>query len=86
MSTRRSPTAPQEPGSSAPRPRTRSRHVAEAPPPPAVDSMARHAMIAEAAYLRAELRGFAPGHETEDWIAAEAEVDALLKDHGGSPQ
>jgi Protein of unknown function (DUF2934) len=39
----------------------------------------RHALIAEAAYLRAERRGFAPGHETEDWLAAEAEVDALLR-------
>lgn len=39
----------------------------------------RRAMIAEAAYLRAERRGFAPGHETEDWLAAEEEVDALLR-------
>jgi len=44
-------------------------------------------MIAESAYLRAERRGFTPGHETQDWLAAEAEVDALLKlSHGGSPQ
>jgi hypothetical protein len=27
-----------------------------------------------AAYLRAERRGFAPGYEIEDWLAAEAEV------------
>jgi hypothetical protein len=47
----------------------------------------RHQLIAEKAYLRAEGRGFLPGHETEDWLAAEAEVDALLKvSHGGSPQ
>lgn len=38
----------------------------------------RRAMIAEAAYLRAERRGFAPGGEHEDWMAAEREVDALL--------
>ena len=44
-------------------------------------------MIAEGAYLRAERRGFAPGHETEDWLAAETEVDALLRvSHGGSSQ
>jgi hypothetical protein len=44
-------------------------------------------MIAEGAYLRAERRGFAPGHEGEDWLAAEAEVDALLKaGHGGTRQ
>lgn len=49
----------------------------------------RRGMIAEAAYLRAERRGFAGGHEKEreDWIAAEAEVDALLKaEHGSSAQ
>ena len=28
-----------------------------------------------AAYYRAERRGFAPGHEVEDWLAAEAEID-----------
>ena len=38
----------------------------------------RQQLIAEAAYLRAERRGFAPGGEVEDWLAAEAEVDALL--------
>jgi hypothetical protein len=26
------------------------------------------------AYFRAERRGFAPGYEVEDWLAAEAEV------------
>jgi len=47
----------------------------------------RRAMIAEAAYLRAERRGFAPGHEGEDWLAAELEVDALLKArHGATSQ
>jgi Protein of unknown function (DUF2934) len=47
----------------------------------------RRAMIAESAYLRAEARGFMPGREAEDWLAAETEVDALLKlSHGGSPQ
>jgi hypothetical protein len=47
----------------------------------------RRGMIAEGAYLRAERRGFAPGHEAEDWLAAEAEVDALLKArHAGTSQ
>jgi hypothetical protein len=32
------------------------------------------AMISRAAYLRAEKRGFEPGHEEEDWLAAEAEI------------
>jgi len=30
--------------------------------------------IAEAAYYRAEKRGFAPGHEVEDWLEAEKEI------------
>ena len=38
----------------------------------------RHALIAEAAYLRAERRGFLPGHEVEDWLSAEIEVDTAL--------
>jgi DUF2934 family protein len=44
----------------------------------AVSPERRRAMIAESAYLRAERRGFAPGHEVDDWFAAEREVDALL--------
>ena len=37
-------------------------------------------MIAEAAYHRAQRRGFAPGGETQDWLEAEAEINALLKE------
>ena len=39
----------------------------------------RYKMIAAAAYLRAERRGFASGHALDDWIAAEAEIDVMLK-------
>jgi hypothetical protein len=46
----------------------------------------RRGMIAEAAYLRAERRGFAPGGEHEDWMAAEAEVDQLLRADRRLPQ
>ena len=45
---------------------------------PMIDPERRRALIAEAAYFRAERRGFAPGHEAEDWLAAEAEVDTAL--------
>lgn len=38
----------------------------------------RHEMIARAAYFRAQQRGFAHGHEMEDWLAAEMEVDTGL--------
>ena len=31
--------------------------------------------IREAAYFKAEHRGFAPGHELDDWLEAEDEVD-----------
>jgi Protein of unknown function (DUF2934) len=46
------------------------RFVAPIPPP-----KSREALIAEIAYFRAQSRGFEPGHEEEDWLAAEAEVD-----------
>ena len=36
-------------------------------------------LIEEAAYYKAERRGFAPGHELDDWIAAEAEVRRRLE-------
>ncbi len=39
---------------------------------------ARRQLIAEAAYFRAAQRGFEPGGEVEDWLAAETEVDARL--------
>ena len=38
----------------------------------------RHEIIAQAAYFRARHRGFQPGHELEDWLAAESEVDSEL--------
>ncbi len=38
----------------------------------------RHALIAKAAYMRAQRRGFEAGHELEDWLAAEAEFDQRL--------
>jgi Protein of unknown function (DUF2934) len=37
----------------------------------------RHELIAVAAYHLAEGRNFESGHETEDWLAAEAQVRSL---------
>ena len=37
-------------------------------------SAAARAAIAEAAYYRAQQRNFEPGHELEDWCAAEREI------------
>jgi hypothetical protein len=36
-------------------------------------------LIAETAYYRAQQRGFTPGHELDDWIAAENEVRRRLQ-------
>ena len=35
----------------------------------------REARIREAAYAKAQQRGFVPGHEEEDWLEAERTVD-----------
>jgi hypothetical protein len=43
-----------------------------------VDPELRHEMIATAAYYIAEQRGFAPGHEEDDWYRAQAAVDRQL--------
>ena len=45
----------------------------------------RHELISEAAYFRAEARGFAPGNDLDDWLDAEAEVDERLAEHGLRP-
>jgi hypothetical protein len=37
-------------------------------------TVALHAKIADAAYFRAEKRGFEAGHELDDWLAAESEI------------
>lgn len=53
-----------------------------APPPDAwagKDACPREQMIAEAAYFRAEQRGFAPGNEMSDWFEAEASVESSLE-------
>ena len=38
-------------------------------------------MIAEAAYYKAEQRGFVPGFEEQDWLDAENDILAMLKLH-----
>jgi hypothetical protein len=43
---------------------------------------ALHAMIADAAYFRAEKRGFEAGHEIEDWLVAEDEIINRLQATG----
>lgn len=43
-----------------------------------VNTAERCRLIAEAAYLRAERRGFSGGDPEQDWLEAEAEVDRTL--------
>ena len=40
----------------------------------------REAMIREAAYYHFMKRGYAPGHELDDWLAAEAELERISSD------
>jgi predicted nucleic acid-binding Zn-ribbon protein len=44
----------------------------------------RYQMIAEAAYFRAEKRGFMGGDMAQDWLEAEAEIDDFLKQQAKS--
>ena len=48
-------------------------------PTPAEWHARRRTMIAEAAYHRAAARGFHGGDPVDDWLAAEAEIDARLE-------
>lgn len=50
-----------------------------------VEQQQREAMIAESAYFRSAHRGFEPGHEVDDWLAAESEIDGALA-RGDLPQ
>ncbi len=47
------------------------------------DEDQRRRMIADAAYFRAERRGFDGGDPVADWLEAEAEVDARPRETGG---
>lgn len=38
-------------------------------------------LISEAAYYKAEKRGFSPGQEDEDWLQAEEEIKSCLNGH-----
>jgi hypothetical protein len=43
-----------------------------------VSNEEKHQLIAEAAYFRAQQRNFVPGHELDDWLTAEAEIEVNL--------
>ena len=46
--------------------------------PPSVQAIDVEAMIAVAAYYKAEKRGFNPGNEIRDWLEAKREIIALV--------
>jgi len=48
----------------------------------ATGSERRRAMTALAAYLRAEQRHFEPGHDVEDWLAAENALESRPRQNG----
>ena len=73
-----------EADAAGPKPVRKARTAAKAPMAaasdsgPAIDGDRRRAMIAEAAYYRAERRGFSGGDEMRDWLEAEAEIAQQL--------
>ncbi len=48
---------------------------------PSAVQMGQDEMIAVAAYYLAERRAFEPGHEIEDWLEAEKQIDASHSVH-----
>jgi len=67
---------------------SRTTPPAREPSTAAADShaAARAELIAAEAYLLAERRGFVPGAELDDWLAAEAIVDGRLPEAGSKGQ
>jgi hypothetical protein len=66
----------------APPPGRRHRQTSDSATSFTADERSR--MVETAAYYRAERRGFIAGHETDDWLAAEAEIDALIASSSGA--
>ncbi|WP_426663872.1 DUF2934 domain-containing protein [Rhodanobacter aciditrophus] len=66
-------TNQQQPGEDRPEPRPPHAWL-----PTPIDAEARRSMIAQAAYFRAEKRGFATGCELDDWLEAEREIARML--------
>jgi DUF2934 family protein len=56
----------------------------ESRPSSGADDGSREARISEAAFFKAAARGFEPGHEWDDWLAAEKEIDAQSGGEGSS--
>jgi hypothetical protein len=49
------------------------------------EGLDREHMVREAAYFHYQARGCIAGHEVEDWLRAEAEIERSLGDAPGDP-
>lgn len=56
-----------------------AREAESFPPSSASDAYPREQMIAEAAYFHAQRRGFTPANEMCDWLQADVDAEALLR-------
>jgi hypothetical protein len=77
----RAPKAPRErqPATRRAEAKAPAKTTVSAAQPAMITAGERYRLIAEAAYLIAEQRGFAAGRELEDWLEAEAIVTARLQ-------
>lgn len=84
LSSRRAGAAsdPQRSAAPSPAPAQAAREQRENEAARPIDAQAKQERIAVAAYYLAERRGFAPGCELDDWLRAEAEVEAGLQSPG----
>lgn len=83
-SRRKASTSPSKPAK-APAKRPAGTRTTKKPARTQITPEQRRHMIAEAAYLRAESRGFSPGDPVDDWLTAEQEVDAHLTGQAKGP-
>lgn len=51
-----------------------------------VNGEEKRELIGKAAYFRAERRGFVPGFEVDDWLAAELEIERSLRKSPANPR
>jgi Protein of unknown function (DUF2934) len=82
MPTRKPSNPKPAPKTAAPKPPPPVRKASSEKPSPPVSGEDLQRLVAEAAYYRAQRRGFEPGYELQDWVEAEAEVKRLI---GRSP-
>lgn len=78
-------TTKRPPATASTRSKTKRPTKAAAAPLPEITPELRRQMIQEAAWLRAEQRGFTNGDPVSDWLAAEKDIDQLLAERAKLP-